>query len=603
MKPQSKKNLSFKPLFPGDWKVNALVFFLLLIATVVLYSPDLHLGFFRIDDQQYVVRNELIKTISGKNISNILAHPYFVNYSPMHLFSYMIDYAIGGSDAYGFHLSSNIWGGLVAGFVYLVALALTQKRLIAIAAAVLFIVHPAHVEAVAWISSRKDLVAAAFILPSFLAYLKYRKTNLHNKRWYILSLIFFLLAIAGKLSVATFPAVLFAYDLFIEKRNFGRALIDKIPFLIIAIIFAFKVAGAQPDTGVHFDLGIIGKAFAQSLWVLTGFASYVIYRVPPQAGGVLPAILGLFGLLVLFVSPLLLRRKIPLAVVLIYWILFAYLPTQILSFAYPVTDRYLFLPSVALCILIAYGISFLIKDAVKWKMAVAGLIFLVLFSFWTKNTLDYLNEWRDPRSVWYASKDKSSDAQIYYNLGWNYMDKAASFGSKRRKAVLPTDEAKKFASVVWKNDPQLPQLLNELDAGQHNGPVENNFQKYLQSQALNFLDQAIAKKGKNIMADLYFHRGMLKLDMGDMEGAKKEFLGGIDEASKLGYAEGQQEVLLNLHYNLAIAEWGQQHYQEALKWMKIAEDEKNKFSSDLFPELTDNRKRLEQIIATIQTHQ
>jgi len=87
----------------------------------------------------------------------------------------MLDHAIAGLNAYAFHLSNRLWTGIVAGFVYLVALALTKHRLTAIAAAVLFVVHPVHVEAVAWISNRKDLVAAAFLLPGFLTYLKYRQ--------------------------------------------------------------------------------------------------------------------------------------------------------------------------------------------------------------------------------------------------------------------------------------------------------------------------------------------------------------------------------------------------------------------------------------------
>ena len=87
----------------------------------------------------------------------------------------MLDHAIAGLNAYAFHLSNNLWTGIVAGFVYLVALALTKHRLIAIAVAVLFVVHPVHVEAVAWISNRKDLVAAAFLLFGFLTYLKYRQ--------------------------------------------------------------------------------------------------------------------------------------------------------------------------------------------------------------------------------------------------------------------------------------------------------------------------------------------------------------------------------------------------------------------------------------------
>ena len=108
---------------------------------------------------------------------------------PLHLLSYAPDYAVGGLNAYAFHLSSNLWAGVVAGFVYLVAFALTQQRTTAIVAALLFVVHPAHVEGVAWISSRKDLLAAAFALPCVLAYLKYRQRGAIG--WYIASLILF----------------------------------------------------------------------------------------------------------------------------------------------------------------------------------------------------------------------------------------------------------------------------------------------------------------------------------------------------------------------------------------------------------------------------
>ncbi len=601
-KVDKKIKSSHKPFLAGSWQLNTSLFLVFVLTTIVLYAGDLHLGFFRIDDQQYVVKNPWIRSISMENISYILGHPYFVNYSPVHLFSYMLDYAFAGANAFVFHLSSNIWAGIVAGFVYLVGLALTKKRMIAVAAAILFVVHPVHVEAVAWIASRKDLVATAFVLPSFLAYLKYRLGGTEGSRWYVLSLSLFLLAVAGKLSVATFPAVLLAYDLFVEKRSFVRSFIDKMPFLLVAILIAVAVAYAQPKTGAHFDFSVLSKAFTQSMWLLTGFGSYVIYRVAPEPAGVLSGVIGLAVLLIIFLSPLLLRRRFPLVVVLIYWILFTYIPTQVLSFAYPVTDRYLFLPSVAVCILIAWIITEATTWFGKWKFAIAAILLLIITFFWTKKTLGYLNEWRDPRSVWYGAKEKSSDPQVYYNLGWQYMDKAASFGSKRRKEPLPVSDAEQFASVVWKNDSGLPGLMKELSTGQHNGQAENAFQKQLQIIALNYLNEALAKKGKHIMADLYFHRGMLKLDMNDPEGAKKEFLNGIDEASRLGYSEGQQEVLVNCHYNLGIVEWGLGNYQQALKWLSIAEEEQNRFGGTWFPDLSANRKRLEEFIVSQKQH-
>src|SRR6267143_4782751 len=248
---ERKSGVASMPIIPGPWQTNATTFLLLVMATLALYVGDLRLGFFAVDDPQYVVENPWIRGITFENLRHILTTPYFANYSPLHLLSYILDYVFAGPNAFAFHLSSNLWGGLVAGFVFLLALALTGSRLVAVAAAALFIVHPAHVEAIAWISSRKDLVAAAFALPSLLAYLCYRRGWPTARRWYVASLVLFLLALAGKLSVATFPAVLLAHDLFIERRPLKRSLLDKVPFLVAAGMIALVVASAQPSTGVH----------------------------------------------------------------------------------------------------------------------------------------------------------------------------------------------------------------------------------------------------------------------------------------------------------------------------------------------------------------
>src|SRR5436190_15336426 len=180
---ERKPRIASMPIIPGTWQTNTITFLLLVMATLVLYIGDLRLGFFAVDDPQYVVDNPWIRGITFENLRHILTTPYFANYSPLHLFSYILDYVFAGPNAFAFHLSSNLWGGLVAGFVFLVALALTGSRLVAIAAAVLFIVHPTHVEAITWISSRKDLVAAAFASPSLLAYLRYRQGGSAARRW------------------------------------------------------------------------------------------------------------------------------------------------------------------------------------------------------------------------------------------------------------------------------------------------------------------------------------------------------------------------------------------------------------------------------------
>jgi hypothetical protein len=588
-----KSNHPYASVVPGSWRLNYGIVLLCIVATAVLYAGDLHLGFFRVDDQQYVVSNPWIQGITWKHLTQIFVNPYYLIYSPLHLLSYALDYAVGGLNEYAFHLSSNLWAGVVAGFVYLIALALTQERRTAMVAVLLFVVHPAHVEAVAWISSRKDLVAAAFVLPCVLAYLKYRQRG--EIGWYLASLLLFLFALLGKLSVAAFPAVLVVLDLVLEKRSLSRSIIDKVPFLGLAALVAVAVQNAQPSTGLQSDLAMHAKAFVQSLWLLTGLGSYVIYRVPPAPGGTLSQLIGLGVLLGLFVLPLFLRKRYPVATVSIYWILFTYLPTQVLPFSYPVTDRYLLLPSVGAVILIAWLLIKATDHLHKWKVAASATLVTAVSFIWLTKTVDYLSEWRDPRSVWFAATRKSGDVHLYYELGWEYREKAASFGMQRRNAPLPPEEAKNYASVVWKDDPRLPKLLAELAENQHSGPVEKAFKEYLLANASENFDEAVTRKGAHIMPDLFLSRGVYFLDKGDMQSAKKEFLAGLDEASGLPYSEGQQESLIACHYNLAVAEQGLGHSKEALSWIRLAEEEQDKLGRTVLPEITPGRQKLESI--------
>jgi hypothetical protein len=582
---------------PGSWQLNSGIVVLCIVATAVLYAGDLHLGFFRIDDQQYVVSNPWIQGLTWKHFAQILSGPYYLNYSPLHLLSYALDYAVGGLNAYAFHLSSNLWAGVVAGLVYLVALALTQQRITAGVAALLFVVHPAHVEAVAWISSRKDLVAAAFVLPCVLAYLKYRQRGAIG--WYIFSLLLFLFALLGKLSVAAFPAVLVVLDLVLEKRQLHRSIIDKIPFVVLAALVTVGVQRAQPSTGLQPDLAMHANAFVQSLWLLTGLGNYVIYRVPPEPGGTLSQLVGLGVLLGLFLLPWLLHKRYPVVTVSIYWILFTYFPTQVLPFSYPVADRYLFLPSVGAVILIAWLLIKAADHLQRWKVAAATTLVTALTFIWLTKTVDYLSEWQDPRSVWFAATRKSDDFHVYYELGWEYLEKAAGFGTKRRNAPLPPEEAKHYASLVWKADPRLPQLLSEISEKQRNGPTQNAFKEYLQTKAAENFDQAVARKGAHIAPPIFLSRGVLFADKGDMQSAKNEFLAQLNEASQLPYSEARDEALITAYYDLAVAEAGLGHPKEALTWIRLADEGQDKLGRTVLSEITTARQKLESTATTL----
>lgn len=605
--PKSIRPFSAKAgtVITGSWKINISVFVLLVIATVVLYSGDLHIGFFDLDDAGYVTDDPFIKSVSAENLSRIFSAPYFANYSPLHLLSYMIDYSIGGPDPYIFHLSSNIWAGIVSGFVFLVALAFTRNYIISVGSAVLFIVHPVHVEAIAWIASRKDLVAAAFILPSLLAYMRYRKKDEKKFWWYSLSLILFIFALAGKLSVATFPAVLLVYDFFMEKRPLAKSLLDKIPFLVIAGWFAFMVASAQPPSGHKPEPYVLFTVLAHFIGLLSGFGTYVVYRLPIGNAGIIFQIICFLLLLAVFILPIFLRKRFPLVAVLIYWLLFTFIPAQILSFVHPVTDRYLFLPSVAAVILIAFGIF---SAAKKWlgkrNALISSAILFIITIFWIINTLNYLSEWKDPRSVWYAAVTKSSDMQVHLGLGMRYQDLADGLNQNPRGKPVSKEQAIQLASLVWANDPRLPSLLSELNEVKPNGSVKKIFQDSLRSLAWNELEIAVRTKTENVvMPIIFFRRGLLLFDNGKLEDAKKEFLKTADEAKLHSVIEAKEEFLVRGYNALGVVYWTEQNYAEALRYLNLANDEQTKSNGNWVPELPGNLKRLKNIVASEQPKQ
>ena len=585
-----------EPLLPGTWQTNAATFVALTIASVLLYIGILRVDFLGLDDPQYVVNNPWIRSFSLQNLQHIFTTPYFANYSPFHLLSYMLDYAFAGASPFVFHLSSNIWGGLVAGFVFLVALALTGNRIVSVAASLLFIVHPAHVEAIAWIASRKDLVAAAFALPSFLTYLRYRQGGANARWWYISSLALFLFAVAGKLSVATFPAVFVAHDLFVEKRPLARSLPDKVPFLFLAIIVAWVTAGVQPPTGRHPEPYVLVAALIQSVWLLTGFGSYVIFRVapesPPNAAiqvGAAILLLAIFGI------PLLLRRRAPLVMLLIYWILFAFVPTQALSFFHPVADRYLFFPSVAAVILLAWGIIVCGERFGRRGLIGAAAVLGIIAMLWAWATLTYLREWHDPRSVWYLAAQKSSDPYGYWNLGIYYQDIADGLGTKRA-ARLSGQEAQRVASGIWAGDPRLPALLAEWNKGQQRGPIEGQFQDHLRALAWAAFDRALITRGNLILPGLYFRRGLILFDRGDLAAARSEFTSALNDAARHPYGEAREEMTVRSQNALGAIAWIERQYTEAMRWLTMAEEEQTRAGGNWVPDLTANRKRLEAIM-------
>jgi hypothetical protein len=577
---------------------------LILAVSCLLYAGDLDLGFFNWDDPTYVTGNPWIKGATGEHLRFVLTQPYFANYSPLHLLSYMLDYQLAGESARAFHLSSNIWGGLAAAGVYLLAIVLFHRVWPALAAVALFVAHPAHVEAIAWISSRKDLVATAFTLPSVAAYFLYRRGGSSSRTWYVVSVLLFALGIAGKLSVAMVPAVLVLFDWLEEGRKDLGILVDKIPYGLVVLFFGLRVAAAQPPMRNDFDLYVFGHSMLQSLWLLTGFGDYVMARgrPGPEVGWVV-ALASFVAPSVLFFAPIGLRRWVPgMALGLYYWILLSLVPPQVLNFVHPVADRYLFFPSVGAALLLAWMGLRAVERFGDRSPAVVGTVVAVLVLLWGRTTFAYLAEWRDPRSVWYAASTKTRDVDVFRFLGGHYQDQADRLPALLSDGDDGRKQAEALAKALWSGDERLGPLLKEWAAREESdspgplGPRSVAYQTFLRQLTMEQFEKALAVRGTRVLPNLYFRLGKLAMETGDLERARLEFERAYDESQKHTSRRIREELAVFGHYGLGLVAWRERDYETALRWIKLADEEQGRFNGNWIPEIPQRRRRLENLV-------
>ena len=186
------------------------------VATFVAYLPALRGNFTNWDDMIYVGANPYIQSLSAKNLAAIFSENYMGNYHPLAMLSLSIDYQINKFDPFVFHLTNLLIHIINSLLVLVVIKRLTGKIQIAVIAALLFGVHSLHVESVAWISERKDVLYTAFYLLSLYSYIRYVPKK--EYKWFGLSLLFFLLSCLSKGQAVSLAVTLFLVDIFMNRK-------------------------------------------------------------------------------------------------------------------------------------------------------------------------------------------------------------------------------------------------------------------------------------------------------------------------------------------------------------------------------------------------
>ncbi|MDY8135853.1 tetratricopeptide repeat protein [Aquimarina sp. 2201CG5-10] len=387
-----------------------------LIVTFAFVSPNLSNDFLNWDDPAYVTQNELIKDFSIDGIVSIFSTKEVVStYSPLVLLSWSFDYAISELDPLIFHLFNIIYHLCSVALVFYLVLLLTKRFEIAFIASVLFGIHPMHIEAVSWISARKDLLYTIFFLLSLIVYHFYTEKESKYPKWYyyIGCLLLYVLSLLSKGTAVILPLVLFLFDYLKRREHIKVILLEKLPFFLLSIWFVYISIDNQVTGGAMEDRKFISAIDSLSV----GFYGYLTYLIkailpfhlspyhpyPNELGAPMPWYFyaSAIPILALFIYTIIKVRVYRFLFFGISFFFITLIPViQVLPFGSAVTaDRYTYLPYFGLFFLLGKGIVHLIEKKTNLKKSIYLLLSVYLI-FLGVITFQYSKTFKNTENLW-----------------------------------------------------------------------------------------------------------------------------------------------------------------------------------------------------------
>ena len=259
------------------WGIAALLLF-----TAVSYLPSLSAQLTNWDDNLYVTDDLLIRQVSVSNLVQVATRPVAFNYHPLTVWSLQANYLAGGLDPWPYHATNLLLHLLNVVLVFQLLRMLGRGSAEAtLAGALMFAVHPMHVESVAWVSERKDVLCAFFLLLMSLAWLRGLRDRAHRWRWYFAALGSCVLALLSKPAAIVAPALLLALD-YLERRPFTvrSAALEKLPFVALSILFGIITLRIQAESLAVHALQVL-KPTDKLLVASYGLMMYLIKFLVP----------------------------------------------------------------------------------------------------------------------------------------------------------------------------------------------------------------------------------------------------------------------------------------------------------------------------------
>ena len=540
-------------------KIKALIIAGLIISCLAVFGRIGGHEFINFDDPGYITENyQIQRGINPETARWAFTTTYFSYWHPLTWLSHMLDWSLFGAKAGGHHLV-NLF--LHAGAVVLLFLFLnkTTHTIWPSAFVAAFVaLHPLRVESVAWASERKDVLSMFFGMATLYAYAFYAERS--NLSRYVICLLFFMLALMSKPMMVTLPFVLLLVDYWplqrwqkpfsgASEKRFplaGRVVLEKIPFMGLIILASFVTFWAQKKVGTVTAMDSLsfitrsGNAVVSYMSYLVQFlfpvdlAVYYPYNFSPSIWKVS---VSLMILICISASVLYAIKKIPFLFTGWFWYLGTLIPViglvQVGSQA--IADRYTYLPSIGLCIMLAWGIPLFFRreNARKTILFPAATINLILLAVLAWHQCGH---WKDSIAVFsHTLRATKNNALAHHHLGLAYLEK-----NKNEEALEHFNASimiQPFQDSVYNNrgvvylrygmhkeahhDFSKALLINPSYIKAYNNRANLYAQAGHYKMAIEDLHEAIRRDPYYIIA--YYNRGLLFTKIGHYQPALNDF--------------------------------------------------------------------------------
>ncbi|MCE5339767.1 MAG: tetratricopeptide repeat protein [Planctomycetaceae bacterium] len=438
-------------------KTSLIICVALVAAVVAVYWPVYKFEFVSYDDESYVINNDNIKT--GLNFDSIrwaFTTGHVGNWHPLTWLSLAFDYQLFKNHAGGFHVVNVFYHVINTLLLFYLFKYLTNAIWPSAFIAAAFAVHPLHVESVAWVSERKDVLSTMFWFLTMLAYAKFVKDK--NIKWYLSAIVLFVLGLMSKPMLVTLPVVLLLLDYWPLERKFNKhLLIEKIPFFVLSFLSCVVTFLVQQNSGAVADIEKISLklrlynvivSYTVYIWKMIWPAELAVLYPYPASGIAITKVIGCAVLLVL-ITILVIRfgKRYKFLPVGWLWYVGTLVPViglvQVGSQAY--ADRYTYIPLIGIFVIMTFGS---VQYLSKRNCVFLSMLLLVCWAFAAGRQVRY---WQNSITLYERTL---SVTKYNYNILGNYLICLNEIGEFNRVIEMTPE----FLEVK----PESTEMLNNM---------------------------------------------------------------------------------------------------------------------------------------------